>query len=819
MGQQSIIQPLWRVPILLGMALFSLLLASPASSQTSATSIPLMLPSAIAYDAQGNLYIAETGNHVIRKVDTAGNITTVAGSGTQGFSGDGGAATAARLDSPEGVALDGNHYLYIADTHNNRIRRLDLLTGLVTTIAGAIPGFSGDNGAAINARLNHPTALAVNAAGDLFIADTQNYRIRKIAAATGVILTVAGNGTESFSGDNGPATLASLDSPSGLAVNAEGDLFLSDTHNHRIRKVTAATGIISSIAGTGSPGFSGDSSLATTAALSLPHGLSIDNAGNLYVADSENNRVRRIDAATGVITTVTGQGTQGFSSGSAAAATAMLDSPRALAISPLGLLTLADSGNQRIRQIDAQGTPAIHTVAGLAPAAAEALTLNARPSIEYGSGELSVSLNSSTSASGSVNFTLLNPATGALTTLGTAALIANTANIDTSSLSVGSYTAQASYSGDGTHSSSQSAPLALHITPRPLIATPDPVTILYGQPIPPLTGSLSGMLPRDGGSLAASFVAQVTSSSPAAIYPISVSIAGSAAQNYAVTSMPGYITISPAPTVLNLLASAPSVVSGAQLTLTAHLTSTIAGIPTGTVDLKDGGTAILSSMVTGGNAVFTAGTLAPGLHTLTATYAGNKNFLPSTSTPAIINVTPAPANSTDFALSSAGATAQTIPSGGSASFNFEVNIQGSTLASPITLSATGIPAFATASFNPAYLPPGATPNTFVLTINPTQGSAFNRSAGSALLFMCFYVPLGIGLRLRAWRKMTLRLVLILWASSFIFCSGCGSRINTGDQTTTPAKTYTITVTGTATSPTGSILQHSTTVNLIVQSIE
>jgi len=819
MGQQSTIQPPWRVPILLGMALFSLLLASSAFSQTRATSIPLMLPSAIAYDAQGNLYIAETGNHVVRKVDAAGNITTVAGTGTQGFSGDGGGAISARLDSPQGLALDANRHLYIADTHNNRIRRLDLATGLITTIAGATQGFSGDNGAAINAHLNYPTALAVNAAGDLFIADTQNYRIRKIAAVTGVITTIAGNGIQGFSGDNGPATLAAIDSPSGLALDAAGDLYLSDTHNHRIRKVTAATGMISSIAGTGSAGFFGDSGLATAAAVALPHGLSFDSNGNLYVADTENNRVRRIDAATGVITTVTGQGTQGFSSRSASAATAALDSPRSVTISPYGMLTLSDSGNQRIRQIDVQAIPAIHTIAGLSPLAADTLILNAPAGIEYGSGELTASLNSSTSASGSVSLTLLNSGTGAVTTLGGAALVGNTASIDTSSLSAGSYTAQASYSGDGTHSSTQSAPLALHITPRPLIATPDPVTLLYGQPIPQLTGSLTGLLPRDSGDLTANFASPVTSSSPAAIYPISVSIAGSAAQNYAVTSMPGNITISPAPTVLSLVASAPSVVSGAPLTLTAHITSTIAGTPAGLVILSDGGTAILSLTADNGNAVFTAGTLAPGLHTLTATYAGNKNFLPSTSTPAVINVTPAPANSTDFALTSVGATIQTIPSGGSASFNFDVKIQGSTLASPITLSATGVPAFATASFNPAYLPPGATPNAFILTINTAQGSAFNRSVGSVLLFVCLCVPFSIGPRCRSRRKVALRLVLILSASSFIFCSGCGSRINTGNQTTIPAKAYTITVTGTATSPTGGILQHSTTVNLLVQSAE
>ncbi|MEO8735533.1 MAG: NHL repeat-containing protein [Edaphobacter sp.] len=324
MGQQSITPLSRHFFVLLGMVL--LLAARPCHSQTQATTLPLILPSAIAYDAAGNLYIAERGNHVIRKVDPAGLITTIAGTGTQGFSGDNGPATAARLDSPQGLVLDANNILYIADTHNNRVRKLDLATGLITTIAGTTAGFSGDSGPATSAQLNLPTALALDANHNLYVADTQNHRIRKITAATGLIATVAGNGIQGFSGDNSAATSASIDSPAGLAVDAAGNLYLSDTHNHRIRKIAAASGLITTIAGA-TPGFSGDSGPATAATLALPHGLSIDSAGNIYIADTANHRIRRIDAITGSITTIAGNGFQTFSGDNGLALAASLDSP------------------------------------------------------------------------------------------------------------------------------------------------------------------------------------------------------------------------------------------------------------------------------------------------------------------------------------------------------------------------------------------------------------------------------------------------------------------------------------------------------------
>jgi hypothetical protein len=235
----------------------------------------------------------------------------------------------------------------------------------------------------------------------------------------------------------------------------------------------------------------------------------------------------------------------------------------------------------------------------------------------------------------------------------------------------------------------------------------------------------------------------------------------------------------------------------------------------------DGATRLLSAAVSAtGDASFTTNTLTPGTHTLTTLYAGDKNFISNTSTPTLITVIPTISNPSDFTLTPTGATTQTIPSGGAASFNFTIQIQGNTLASPISLAATGLPAFATASFNPAYLPPGTTPNAFTLTINTPQTTALRTSSGTKAPFLALLLfPItGVALRLRNSRKTTTCATIAILTSTLILCSGCGSRINTGTQSTNPLTTYTITVTGTATSPAGSILQHSTTVQLLIQSV-
>jgi uncharacterized protein (TIGR03437 family) len=293
-----------------------------------ATSAQLNQPWGVAVDAAGNVYIADTVNNRIRKVAN-GVISTVAGNGTLGYSGDDGPATSAQLSWPAGVAVDSAGNLYVADQNNFRIRKVS--NGVITTVAGnGMPGYSGDNGPATSAKLYGPVGVAVDSAGNLYIADQPNNRIRKVS--NGVITTVAGNGPDlygngGYSGDNGPATSARLNWPEGVAVDFAGNLFIADYRNNRIRKVSngvittaiywdypqgvgvdaagnlfiadnygriskLSNGVITTVAGTGTQGFSGDNGPATGAQLSSPVGVAVEAAGNVYVADFGNNRIR-----------------------------------------------------------------------------------------------------------------------------------------------------------------------------------------------------------------------------------------------------------------------------------------------------------------------------------------------------------------------------------------------------------------------------------------------------------------------------------------------------------------------------------------------
>lgn len=326
-----------------------------------ATAARLYGPSGVAVDGLGNLFVADTSNHRIRRVDaTTTVITTVAGSGTLGLSGDGGAATSARLSPPEAVTVDGLGNIYIA-TQDSRICRVDRGTGVISTVAGTgDQGFNGDDQAATSAQLHSPSGVAVDGLGNVYIADTFNERIRRVDATTGVITTVAGNGMYGSSGDNLPATSAQLGHPWGMAVDGLGNLYIADYDNQRIRRVDATSGFITTVAGDGTFGFSGDNGAATGAQLSQPSGVAVDALGNLYIADRANNRIRRVDASTRIITTVAGTGTAGFS-GDGVATSAELNDIIGVAVDGSGNVYIADSGNNRIRRVS---TGAITTVAG-----------------------------------------------------------------------------------------------------------------------------------------------------------------------------------------------------------------------------------------------------------------------------------------------------------------------------------------------------------------------------------------------------------------------------------------------------------------------
>jgi uncharacterized protein (TIGR03437 family) len=321
-----------------------------------ATSASFSQPSAVAVDSAGNLYIADYSNGRIRKVSN-GIITTVAGNGNSGFSGDGGPATGASLNGADGVAVDAAGNLYIADGGNNRIRKVS--NGIITTVAGnGNSGFSGDGGPAVNASLAFPNGIAVDSAGNLFMADTGNSRIRRVS--NGTITTVAGNGAFGYFGDGGPATNTSLYLPFGVTVDSAGNIYIADTDNNRIRMVS--NGTITTITGDGNPGFF-DGVPAPVGLVNLPQGVAVDSIGNLYVADTDNNRIREVSGGTNaLITTFAGNGTYRFSGDGGPATNASLNDPNGVAIDSAGNLYIADTNNYRIRKV-ANGT--ITTVAGL----------------------------------------------------------------------------------------------------------------------------------------------------------------------------------------------------------------------------------------------------------------------------------------------------------------------------------------------------------------------------------------------------------------------------------------------------------------------
>jgi hypothetical protein len=686
----------------------------------AATSATLSSPTAVAYDAKGNLYFADAQNHVVREVSKAGTITTIAGIGLEGFGGDGGPATAAFLDTPTGVAVDANGNLFIADSHNNRIRKVS--NGIIATVAGTgAASFSGDNAAAVAATLWLPSAIAVDSNGNLYIADTNNQRIRKVTGTT--IATIAGNGEELFAGDGGPAVAASLDSPTGVAVDTTGKVYIADRHNQRIRVVDAA-GNISTLAGSGAitfaGGFSGDGASGATATLAKPSGVSVDAAGNVYIADTNNQRIRQIGG--GAIATVAGTGQQGFGGDGSAATGAILNAPKAAAPDALGNLAIADKLNQRLRAANLPTLTFSNDGVGIA-SAAQTVTL-----ANTGSAAISVA---------SITFT------GPFTTV-----------------AGGSCTA----------------------TPIALAAGASCSENIAFLPVAP--GAASGAVTFAG----------------TGVVPQSLLLAGTGVQSS---------------TTVTLTSNTAAPFAAQPITFTAVVKPAGVGTATGTVSFFDGATLLGSAQtLVAGSASITTSALAAGSHSITAVYSGDANFTASTSAALIQFVA-----DFSFTLTSTGGSSQTVVPGQAATYSFTVQPVGGPFNFPVTLSATGLPPGATATFTPPTITVGSTAASFTMTIQTALSTAaLHRSGffgGGTITLGLLLIPFRRRMRRkgRRIRPLTLCVFSLVSIGALTGLTGCGTGTGFFGEA---QKTYTINVIGTATGTNGATLQHVTTVTLTVQ---
>ncbi len=594
-----------------------------------ATGSPIFLPMGEAVDAAGNLYLSDTNNNRVRRVDaTSGVIATVAGNGTPGFSGDGGLATNAMVSSPAGLLLDGAGNIYFADSGNSAVRRVDGVSGIITTVAGTgtVQGYSGDNGAATSAKLTVPEDVALDASLNLLIADTGNNVIRRVAAGTGLISTVAGTGAAAFSGDGGIATSATLDQPWGVATWPDGSFYIADMSNNRIRKVDAG-GMISTLAGTGSTGFNGDGLAATSTNLNAPASVVLDPAGNLYIADSGNNRVRQRNTSTGVIETLAGTGSSQFSGDTQPANVANLYGPYSLYLDGPGNLYISDLFHNRIREISSTSVAlqyATMRVSKTSPPQFEALEDAGNTALNLASiGLTNAALDGATTTCA---VGALAPA--ALCTLGVefAPTVVGNPVLGSVVLRTDAGNSPATIGLSGTVLTVEPTTVSVSSSANPgLVNTP----ITFTANVTSQDTSRTGTVVFDDGSTQLCSVTLNASGSAACNvsamslgqHAITANYSGDA--NNASSTSPTLTETIKQPTSLLLATSSnPATVTG-PVTLTVNA-SAASGTPTGAVVFLDGGVALNSATLNAsGTATYSTSSLSVGTHSLSVAYAGD----------------------------------------------------------------------------------------------------------------------------------------------------------------------------------------------------
>jgi sugar lactone lactonase YvrE len=629
----------------------------------------------LALDSAGDLFIADWNNDVVREVNQATHvITTVAGNGNEGYSGDGSQATAAELNGPEGLAVDSAGDLFIADYWNNVVREVNRATGVITTVAGnGTWGYSGDCGQATAAELKGPDGLAVDASGDLFIADYGNSVVREVNRATGVITTVAGSGTWGYNGDDGQTNAAEFPEPDAIAVDTSGNLFIADYSNNVVREVNQATGEISTVAGNGTYGYNGDNGPATTTELWGPMGVAIDSTGALLIVDMGNCRVRRvaieIPTTTVVIPSVSasvvGQsvtftanvspsapdsaaptGTVSFLEGGTLLGTAVLDSSGVAAFTTSALSTGSDtvtasySGDAQF--ISSSGSTA-ETVS--ADATITALTSSANPSVFGRSVTFTATVSANLPGAGTPTGNVTFKVGGKV--LGTGTLDATgKATFSTSNLALGSHAIAASYSGDANFISSASIATQEVKFATTLAVTASANPSAFGESVvftatvsahPSGSHMLAGtvVFSEDGlvlgtGVLDATGKASLsTSALSVGDHTITAAYSGDADFTSSTASAEQEVNV--ATTTAVTVSANPSVL-GQAVTFTATVSAdpAAAGAPTGNVTFAEDGTVLgTDALDATGKASFSTSALSLGGHTITAVYWGDTNFAAS----------------------------------------------------------------------------------------------------------------------------------------------------------------------------------------------
>ena len=744
----------------------------------AATDTNLNLPAALVVDGVGDIFVADSRNNSIREISGAnGNkqITTICGNPTQGgYSGDGGPALNATLNNPQGLAIDGAGNLYIADTSNNSIRKIDAFTHNISTVvnlalSGSTPpfGYSGDGGPATQAQLHSPNGVTVDAAGDLYIADTYNQVIREVTYSNGIINTVAGTGAVTssnngvifggYSGDGGAATSADLNQPTSIAFDQAGDMYIADFGNNRIRIVSASNGTINTYAGNGQAAYAGDGqSGAANMSFNAPSGLAVDPAGNVYIADSQNYRVRKINLVSGKISTIAGNGGEVYGGDNGPATQAGLFSPQHLALDSLGNLYIADFYELRIREIQS------NTVTLTFGAIREDQTEGPQVQPIENDGNTAMTFSSITDSNAATDAT-----TTTCTPLGSVVIDAQCnvgaefAPTEAGDPVVGNITLTGNPSNSPLVIQVSGEADQLTSTTTTLSATPNPQ--LWGSQVTMTatvstgTGTLGGNVEfMDGSTELGSVAVTASGETGAAIYKTS-SLAVGPHQLTAVyegDGVHGTSTSSPAVTE-NIQGGTGTTVSssenpstdGDSVTFTATVTVSAGATPPTspeTVTFKDGSTTLGSGILSSVNSVssqatFTTSSLTPGTHSITASYSGDSENASSASS-ALSQAVRATTTTTVSSSSSTAAYASTVTftatvvnttSTGAPSGTVSFTVDGSPLGSATTLSASRSNQ-ATASVSSSTLSVGT--HTIVATYNGTTSGTLQFAGSTSSSF-------------------------------------------------------------------------------------